>query len=106
MKRILVCLILAALCGCSTTVAVPEVKEALKCDVSPSLLATCGSPAEIRQGITFGEMIDVSRRDRDALRECALRQQGLTRAVAACSDNIERYNAQIRAINASNAGKQ
>jgi hypothetical protein len=102
MKRMLACLAFAALCGCST-VSVPEVKEALKCDMSPALLAACGAPADIRQGITFGEMIEVSRRDRDALRECALRQQGLAHAVAACSDSIDKYNAQIRAINASNA---
>lgn len=102
MKRALICLISAASCGC-TSIAVPVVKEALKCEAPASMLATCGSTAAINEGITFGELIEMSRRDRDALNECALRHKSLADAVAACNDNIENYNAEIRKINARNA---
>jgi hypothetical protein len=102
MKRISTCLALAVFSGC-TTMVVPVVKEALKCDAPAGMLAACGEPVLIKQGITFGEMIDVSGRDRDTLRECALRQRSLADAVAACNDSIEKYNAEIREINARNA---
>ena len=81
-KIIATCFALAALGGCAT--AAPEVKEALTCDVPPAMLAPCAAPADIRVGVTFGEMMEISRRDREALRECALRQDALSRAIAAC----------------------
>jgi len=105
MKRILVCLSSVAFSGC-TTMAVPVVKEAQKCEAPAGVLAACGDPAAIRQGITFGEMIDVSGRDRDSLNACALRHKSLADAVAACNDNIEKYNAEIREMRARNAAKQ
>ncbi len=105
MKRILICLLSTAFSGC-TTMAVPVVKEAQKCEASASMLATCGDPAAIKQGVTFGEMIDVSSRDRDSLGACVLRHKSLADVVAACNNSIEKYNAEIREMNARNAAKQ
>ena len=104
-KRITTCLAFVALSGC-TTMAVPVVKEALKCNVPADMLAACGEPDLIKHGITFGEMIDVSGRDRDTLRKCVLRHKSLADAIAACNDSIEKHNADIRALNARNAAKQ
>jgi hypothetical protein len=104
MKRILICLLSAAFSAC-TTMAVPVVKEAQKCELPASMLAACGDPAAIKQGITFGEMIDVSSRDRDSLNACALRHKSLADAIAACNDKIEKYNTDIREMNARNAAK-
>ncbi len=104
MKRSLACAFLATVfSGCTTTVAVPVVKEALKCEAPANMLAACGDPVAIKPGLTFGEMIDVSSRDRGALKECALRQRSLAQAIAACNDSIDRYNAEIREMNARNA---
>ena len=105
MKRILICLSAAAFSGC-TAMAVPVVKEALKCEVPASMLSVCGEPAAIKQGVTFGEMIDISGRDRDSLRACTLRHKSLADAIAACNDSIEKYNVEIRDLNARNAAKQ
>jgi hypothetical protein len=107
MKRPFACVVAAALCGC-TTMTVPEVKEALKCEPSAAMLAACGSPAPIKDGVTFGDMIEVSGRDRDALKECALKQQALAQSIAGCNERIEKYNAAIREMNARNreAAKQ
>ncbi|HEY6863162.1 MAG TPA: hypothetical protein VI319_04625 [Burkholderiales bacterium] len=107
MKRTVAGVAAAALCGC-TTMVVPEVKEALKCEPSDAMLAACGSPSSIKDGVTFGEMIEVSGRDRDALKECALKQQALAQSIAACNERIEKYNAAIREMNARNrdAAKQ
>ena len=103
MKRILICLVPAAFAGCATPV--PVIKEALKCEVPAAMLAACGAPAAIKPGITFGEMMVVARTDRDSLRACALRHKSLAEAVAACNSSIDKYNAEIRAINARNAAK-
>jgi hypothetical protein len=102
MKPILICLSSLAVSGCMTT-AVPVVREALKCEAPASMLAGCSDPVAIKQGITFGELVGVSGRDRDSLRDCALRQKTLAGAVADCNDRIEKYNAEIREINARNA---
>jgi hypothetical protein len=99
-------LLSAAFSGCTTTVRVPVVKEALRCKPSPELFAACGAPGVIQQGITFGEMIDMSRSDREKLRECALRHKFLADAIADCNDKIDKYNAEIDQFNARYAGKQ
>jgi hypothetical protein len=105
MKRILLCLSSVAFSGC-TTMVVPVVKEAQKCEMPAGMLAACGDLAAIKQGITFGEMIDVSSRDRDSLNACALRHKSLADAIAACNAGIEKYNAEIREMNARNAANR
>jgi hypothetical protein len=106
MKHALPLLLLALGCGCTTTVAVPVVKEALRCEAPPAMLAACAEPTAIKPGITFGEMIEISARDRDAFQACALRQRSLAALVADCNDTVEKYNAEIREINARNAARQ
>ena len=93
----------AALCGCTTTVAVPVVKEAQKCQPPANMLESCGDATAVKAGITFGEMIEVSSRDRDALRACALRHKRLVETITECNGSIDKYNAEIRQINAINA---
>jgi len=100
MKQVLMVLLLAAGWGCTT--AVPVVKEALKCDAPPSLLAACGEPTAVKQGITFGELIAVSAQDRASFQECALRHRSLVQALAGCNESIEKFNAEVREINARN----
>jgi hypothetical protein len=107
MKRTLVCVLLSTVfSGCTTTIAVPVVKEALKCELPASMLAACGDPGVIQPGITFGQMIEVSGRDRDMLKACALGHKSLAEAIAACNDSIEKYNGEIRELNARNAARQ
>ena len=104
MKRILICLAPLAFVGCQTPV--PVVKESLKCEVPASMLAACGDAGAIKQGITFGEMIDVASGDRDSLRACALRHKSLADTITVCNGSIDKYNAEIREINARNAARQ
>jgi len=105
MKPIRVCLLLIALSGCSS-VAVPVVKEAQKCSPEANLLAACDEPGAVEPGITFGRMIEISSRDRESLRQCALRQKSLVDAITACNNAIDAYNGEIREFNARNAAKQ
>ena len=105
MQRSLLCVLLVALSACTTAVAVPEVKEAQKCAPDASLLAVCGEPAAVEQGITFGEFVEITSRDRATLRQCALRQKSLAEAIAACNGSIDTYNSEIREFNARHAAK-
>jgi hypothetical protein len=104
MKRILICLISAASCAC-TPMAVPVVKQSLSCEFSASLLQSCGEAADIKQGVTFGEMIEVSRRDRQILKECAQSHKDLAGEVAKCKENVDKHNAAIREDEARDAAK-
>jgi hypothetical protein len=106
MKRLLLVPLSIAFAGCTTTTAVPVVKEAQKCAPDASLLAACEEPAAVRHGITFGELIEISSRDRETLRQCALRQKSLAEAIAGCNGAIDAYNSDIREFNASHAAKQ
>jgi hypothetical protein len=105
MSRYFLLALLATCWGCTTT-AVPVVKEALKCDAPPSLLAACAEPVAIKQGVTFGEMITLTAADRDAFQACALRHKSLAELVTACNASIEKYNAEIRELNKRNAAPQ
>ena len=101
MKRILICLISAACLsaagsGC-TPMAVPVVKQSLTCNVSAELLQACGEAAAIKEGVTFGEMINVSSRDRLTLKQCAQSHKDLAGAVAKCKESIDKHNASITA---------
>lgn len=100
MKRIPICLLsaacLSAASGC-TPMAVPVVKQSLTCDVSAELLQACGDAAPIKDGITFGEMINVSSRDRLVLKQCAQSHKDLAGAVAKCKESIDKLNASISA---------
>lgn len=70
------------------------VKEALKCEAPAGIVAACGGSTAINEGIAFGELIEISRRDRDALNECVLRHKSLAEAVTVCNENIKNYNAE------------
>ncbi len=104
MKRILICLIAAAACGC-TPMAVPVVKQSLSCDVSADLMQACADAAPIKEGVTFGEMIDVSRRDRQTLKQCAQIHKDLAGAVAKCKESVDKHNASIREDEARDTAK-
>lgn len=101
--EMLACLAAVAMVACSTPVAVPVVKEAQQCEPAAAMLAACGEPAAIKAGVTFGEMMELSRQDRETLRACALRHQSLAESIADCKARIAKYNADIRELNARNA---
>ncbi len=101
--RLLACLAAAVAGACAAPVAVPVVKEAQRCEPAAAMLAACSEPAPIKAGVTFGEMMDLSRQDREALRACALRHKSLAESIADCKVRIENYNTEIREINARNA---
>jgi hypothetical protein len=105
MKRILTCLIAAALAGCNTVV-IPKVEHAVVCTPPAAMLETCAGPADIKQGITFGELIDVSGRDRDTLKQCALTHRRLSETVADCNKRLADYNASLDEFNKNYTGKR
>jgi hypothetical protein len=104
MRTIAICALCAAFSGCATTV--PVVEELVKCDAPADMLAACVNPADIKQGITFGEMIDVSSRDRASLKACANSHKYLADVVAQCNASIDKNNVRIREINARSDAKR
>jgi hypothetical protein len=100
MMRILICLLALAISGCGLmTKRVPVVTEAPKCVVPAGLLAGCSKPAAIAQGLTFDDLVDVLKRDRNSLEACTVRFEDLANAVAGCNSLLDTHNAAVRAIN-------
>jgi hypothetical protein len=100
MTRILICLFALALAGCGLmTKRVPVVTEAPKCVVPSGLLAGCSKPSAIFPGITFDDLADALRRDRNSLEECTARFEDLANAVLGCNSLLDTHNAAVRAIN-------
>jgi hypothetical protein len=84
---------------------VPVVKQSLTCDVPPNVLQACGDAAAVKQGITFGEMIEVSRRDRQTLDVCAQSHKDLAGAVAKCKESVDKHNERVKEDEARDAAK-
>jgi hypothetical protein len=70
------------------------------------VLDPCNQPIPIKEGATFGEIIDIVEQDRDNLRACALRQKSLAGAINTCNAAIDKYNQGINELNARNAARK
>ncbi len=85
--------------GCRT---VPVVPHAMKCDVSPELLAgKCATPTQIANDSTYATLIDSMQADRKALRECGLNVDTLRDAIRRCNQATDEYNRKIDALNSA-----
>ncbi len=85
--------------GCRT---VPVVPHAMKCDVSPELLAgKCATPTQIASDSTYAMLIDTMQTDRKALRECGLSVDTLRDAIRRCNRATDEYNRKIDALNST-----
>lgn len=91
------------LAGCASSV--PVVGEALKCEPAAEIARRCDLPREVREGITYGDLVKLMQEDRQALGVCANRHEALARSIAACNEQIEQHNQRVRGMNAANAGR-
>lgn len=89
--------LLGLLAACTTSV--PVVGEAIKCEPAEEIARRCELPAQVREGITYGELITLMQGDRQALGVCANRHDALTKAIAACNQQIELHNQRLRGMN-------
>lgn len=99
MKTLTILLSAIAVTGC-TTVA-PVIEEAIQCKPPEALLANCDTPQEIQAGVTYADLIKLMQQDRQNLADCGVRHEDLTKAIAVCNDEIDKYNQRIRTINAA-----
>ena len=60
---------LAPLAACTTT-HVPVVPDAVQCEVPAALLQACDAPQRLKDGTTYGELLQVHLADRQALVRC------------------------------------
>lgn len=91
------------LTACTSTV--PVVGEALKCEPAAEIARRCDLPREVREGITYGDLVKLMQEDRQALGVCANRHDALAKSIAACNEQIEQHNQRVRGMNAANAGR-
>jgi hypothetical protein len=87
---------LAAFCllsaGC--THYVPTVTKANQCDPKDFQLS-CAAPTTLQKGTTYGQLLDSYLVDREALRECANRLEGLAKFLARCNAEIDDFNRRL-----------
>lgn len=94
-----------ALCGCAAPLP-PVVRESLRCEIPASMLEHCTEPIKIEEGITYAQIIDVVREDRENLRICVQRQESLGEAATVCKAAVDKHNQEVREINARNAAQK
>lgn len=91
-----------ALAGCAPTL--PVLVEPIACPIDAALLARrCEAPQAIATGTTYGELLVLHQRDRQALRDCAAHDAALAGMVQACQRALADYNARLTEINRRNA---
>lgn len=90
--------------GCSTPV--PVVGEAIRCEPPAEIARRCDLPASVREGITYGELMQLIQADRQALGSCANRHDALARTIATCNEQIDAHNQRLRGMNAVNSARQ
>lgn len=89
MRALNLLLMAAALNGC--VYRVPILLKAPRCE--PELaMPPCAPPVAIQEGSTYSELLTDYQTDRQSLQRCALNQEYLQKAIAACNTLIEEYN--------------
>jgi hypothetical protein len=90
---------LVVLSGCSTSHS--DIKECISCRAEVELLKSCDLPIEIKDGVTYLELIDLINNDRENLRKCGTSYNTLLEIYNTCNQKIDDYNKGIREIDAS-----
>lgn len=96
---------LAPLAACTTT-HVPVVPDAVQCEVPAALLQTCEAPVRLKDGTTYGELLQVHLADRQALVRCAADHDSLMKAVTLCRSEVERHNTRLKELDAALKARQ
>jgi hypothetical protein len=90
------------LSGCGRTLILKS-PHAIRCDAPSELLNNrCSNPTNITNDITFEGLVDASRSDRQALRECKRSFEALQDSINRCNQAIDDLNTKIDQINAAN----
>lgn len=90
-----------AMVACATPV--PVATHSLRCDASAELLtARCENPKPVAEDATFATVVDVMRKDRQALLECGLRMEALQESIIRCNQQTDQFNTKLDKINETN----
>lgn len=89
------------LAGCGPTLTVAP--HAMRCDAKAELLAhRCLLPQQIPDDATFETVVDATRNDRQALRECGISLDTLRDSINRCNQTVDEFNRKIDEVNAKN----
>ena len=78
--------------GCSHYV--PTVTAANKCDPK-DLPRSCAAPTSLPADTTYGSLLKAYLVDREALRECLNRIEGLDHFITACNAELDAFNRRL-----------
>jgi len=93
--------ILSGCCSlCDSKVAI-HMKQAPLCKPVDSLLKACDSPKEIKEGITYEDLIQLMADERSALSTCRDRQMLLANTIQVCNEEISKTNKRLQEIMAT-----
>jgi hypothetical protein len=79
---------------CACTHYVPIVKPMTQCEPK-ALLRACAAPTMLPEGTTYEALLGAYQLDRQALRECTGRLDGLTDFIGKCNAAIDEHNRHL-----------
>jgi hypothetical protein len=83
-------------CGCQT---VPVIPDPLPCPISDAILKeSCSKPSPLPVGLTYSDLINALKEDRNALLKCAAHDQQLKSAIQDCNAELEKYKHRLHEI--------
>jgi hypothetical protein len=82
------------LTACATQY-VAQVPPSLKCEPPAALLAPCPTPAALKSGLTYRELLEAHLADRQQLQRCAAQHDDLRRVLNTCNARIEAHNTEL-----------
>jgi hypothetical protein len=90
-------LVLAFLASACQTV--PVIPDPLPCPISDAILKeSCSKPSTLPGGLTYSDLINALKEDRNALVKCAAHDQQLKSAIQDCNAELEKYKQRLHEI--------
>ena len=82
--------------GCQT---VPVIPDPLPCPISDAILMeSCSKPSPLPEGLTYSDLINALKEDRNALVKCAAHDQQIKSAIQNCNAELEKYKKRLHEI--------
>ena len=96
-ETLLLMMMLLALAGCAHERQVVTADAMKKCEIPAALREACPNAVALPMDITYGELVDRYRVDRESLRRCSLQRDDLAAAMEICNAAIDKHNVELAA---------
>lgn len=85
---------------CHTNTVVKEVPPCVE-DIE-EYFHDCGQPTPITSGITYEELVDAMRKDRNSLQLCILENKKISSTLKECDIQIKKFNKEVNDLKKNN----